>query len=234
MWIKICGNTNLEDVRWALDAGADAVGFVFAPSPRQVTEAQVGAIVASLPPETETYGVFVDSTPSEIAAAAEVCGLTGVQIHADHPHVQIELRERFAAMGRPLKILSVVRWGHTGSFAGFAEEVQERGRYSDAVLVDSFSLNVAGGSGESFDWEAARKSFSRARPLQRLVLAGGLRPETVSEAISILRPWGVDVASGVEARPGKKDRARLAAFVRAAREARPLRLKEAGEEEVAR
>jgi phosphoribosylanthranilate isomerase len=219
MWIKICANTSFEDAQLAVDAGADAVGFVFAASPRQVTLAQVKEIAPRLPSSVEKYGVFVDSSFEEIVETVIACGLTGVQLHtASDPKLAQRLREHFAGMperGR-LSLLHVLHYG-----ADFDEQL---GRLAgeqaiDAVLIDSRTATAVGGTGISFDWQAAQSSFVRAAPQIRLIAAGGLRPENVAEAIATLRPWGVDVASGVEAAPGKKDPVKVRAFVEAARQA---------------
>lgn len=216
LWVKICGNTSIKDARLAADAGADAVGFVFAASPRRVTAEQVAAIVPQLPPEVEKIGVFVDTAFEEIAAAVEACGLTGVQLHSDAgAEIPAKLRAQF---GPGLRILRVVHFG--------ASEVEQASTISgdtniDAVLVDSRTATAVGGTGIAFDWdEAARTLFRDGQPM-RLVAAGGLKPETVAEAIATLRPWGVDVASGVERAPGYKDAAKVRAFVFNARAARP-------------
>jgi len=216
MWVKICANTSLEDAQLAASAGADAVGFVFAESVRRVTPAQVRAITPHLPEGIEKYGVFVDAGLDEIAAAITECGLTGVQIHtALDPALPQRLRERFPAdQGRAR--LKIVRALHYGS------DWQERLRDSaendaiDAVLVDSRTATLFGGTGRRFDWLEARANFLQS-PRMRLIVAGGLNPQNVAEAIETLRPWGVDVVTGVEALPGKKDPAKVRAFVENAR-----------------
>ncbi len=215
IWVKICGNTSIEDARLAVDAGADAVGFVFAPSPRRVTAQQVAAIAPKLP-EIEKIGVFVDALFDEIATTVATCGLTGVQLHSDAgADVPKRLRARF---GPKLRVLRVV---HFGASAAEQAAAISGDTNVDAVLVDSRTATAIGGTGITFDWhEAAQTIFGSANEL-RLVAAGGLRPENVAEAIATLRPWGVDVASGVEASPGKKDAAKVRAFVANARAARP-------------
>lgn len=214
LWVKICGNTSVDDALLAADAGADAAGFVFAPSPRRVTVEQVAAIVPQLPREIEKIGVFVDAAVNEIAGAVEACGLTGVQLHSDAgADAPAKLRAHF---GPALRILRVVHFGpgameQAAAIAGDAN--------IDAVLVDSRTAVALGGTGVAFDWnEAARTVFNGTRQT-RLVAAGGLTPETVAEAIATLRPWGVDVVSGVEAAPGKKDAEKVRAFVASARAA---------------
>jgi phosphoribosylanthranilate isomerase len=216
LWIKICGNTSVEDARFAAEAGADALGFVFSPSPRRVTAEQVAAIVPQLPNEVEKIGVFVDATFDEIARTVRACELTGVQLHSDAgPDMSAKIRARF---GRPLKILRVVHFG-----AGAAEHAASVACDTniDAVLVDSRTATAVGGTGVTFDWaEAAKTLFRNGDEWRlRLVAAGGLKPENVAEAIATLHPWGVDVVSGVEAEPGRKDQARVRAFIANARAA---------------
>jgi phosphoribosylanthranilate isomerase len=215
LWVKICANTSLEDAMLAADAGADAVGFVFAPSPRRVTEAQVAAIVPRLPESVEKIGVFVGATTDAIAAAVRACGLTGVQLHSDAgAGAPMKLRAEFGAR---LRILRVVHFGPDAAAlaAAYAADANV-----DAVLVDSRTAVAVGGTGFAFDWDEARRTVFRGGGAARLVAAGGLNPENVAEAIRTLQPWGVDVASGVEVAPGKKDPAKLRAFVMAARMAR--------------
>lgn len=213
LWVKICANTSLEDARFAAENGADAVGFVFAPSPRRVTVEQVAAIVPELPTALEKIGVFVDGAIEEIAEAVRGCGLTGVQLHSGFAaEAPSQLRAEF---GPGLRILRVVHYGPDAAAqaAAYAADCNV-----DAVLVDSRTANAVGGTGIAFDWEEARRTvFGGGRT--KLIAAGGLNPENVGEAIGLLRPWGVDVASGVEAAPGRKDAAKVRDFIRRARQA---------------
>ena len=213
MWIKICGNTTLEDARFAAECGAQALGFVFAPSPRRVEARLVRSITEQLPPQIEKYGVFVDAGFDEIVSTVSLSGLTGVQLHrTSDPLLPSRLREHFADYVGILPVLH---------FAGpdFEQQMKESSRSEDAVLVDSSTPRAIGGTGTSFDWHTARSTFLRVAPNLRVVAAGGLSPENVKQAIQILRPWGVDVVSGVESAPGKKDPARVLAFIRSAQEA---------------
>jgi phosphoribosylanthranilate isomerase len=216
IWIKICANTSLEDALLAADAGADAAGFVFAPSPRRVTAAQVAAIVPHLPAAVEKIGVFVDATLEEIASTVEACGLTGVQLHFDAAsELPAQLHER---LGPELRILGVVHFGagtDDQQAARMAEHIRDP--HVDAVLVDSRTETAVGGTGVTFDWTGARKTIFRDGNACRLVAAGGLNPANVAEAIATLHPWGVDVVSGVEAAPGRKDKAKVREFVTRAR-----------------
>ena len=214
MWIKICGNTSLEDARFAAESGAHAVGFVFAPSPRQVEAKLVRQITEKLPPQVEKYGVFVDAGFDQIVATVAAAGLTGVQIHrTSDALLPFRLRQHCARLG----ILGVLNYKEQ-EFAGQLTELS-RDDSLDGVLVDSSSQRAVGGTGTSFNWLGARSSFLQAAPHLRLIAAGGLAPENVKQAIEVLRPWGVDVVSGVESAPGKKDPARVLAFIRSAQQA---------------
>lgn len=210
MWIKICANTSLEDALLAAEAGANAVGFVFAESVRRVTPAQVRAITPHLPADIEKIGVFVDTDFQDLAAAIEDCGLTGVQLHSGcEPGAAARLRERFS---QSLRILKVVHYEQGLDAELLATQADPA---IDAVLVDSRTATLLGGTGTRFDWNAARSSLAGS-PL-RLIVAGGLNPDNIGEAITVLHPWGVDVASGVESAPGKKDPAKIRAFIENAR-----------------
>lgn len=213
LWVKICANTSLEDARLAVESGADAVGFVFAPSPRRVTVEQVAAIVPRLPDSLEKIGVFVDWSAEAIAEAVRAGGLTGVQLHSDAgTDAAMNLRAEF---GATLRILRVMHFGPEAASQAAAYAADPN---TDGVLVDSRTATAVGGTGIAFDWQQARRTvFSGGRA--KLVAAGGLNPDNVAEAIRTLRPWGVDVASGVEASPGRKDAIKVAAFVANARNA---------------
>jgi phosphoribosylanthranilate isomerase len=218
MWIKICGNTNLEDARFAAECGADAVGFVFAPSPRQVEAKLVRGITEKLPRQVAKYGVFVDAGFDEIVSTVADSGLTGVQLHrSPDTLLPFRLRQHFAQSPVRVGILRVLH--HKDQ--GFEQHLTElSGDDSlDGVLVDSSSERAVGGTGTSFNWQGARNRFLQAAPHLRLIAAGGLGPENVKQAIHVLRPWGVDVVSGVESTPGRKDPERVLAFIRTAQQA---------------
>jgi phosphoribosylanthranilate isomerase len=217
LWIKICANTTLRDAQLAAEAGADAVGFVFASSPRRVTAAQVAAITPHLPAELETIGVFVDATLEEICATVRACGLTGVQLHSQAgPDLTAQLRESF---GMELRILRVV---HFGPDAAQHAEAITADKNVDAILVDSRTATAVGGTGVAFDWASAREMLFESTEA-RLVAAGGLTPDNVAEAIATLGPWGVDVASGVEMAPGRKDPRKVRDFIDNARSSQKAR-----------
>ena len=216
LWIKICGNTSLEDALLAAEGGADAVGFVFAPSPRRVTVEPVAAIVPHLPTTVEKIGVFVDAEFDEIVATVQICGLTGVQLHFEaEPELPARLRKQ---LGPKLRILQVVHFD-MDTADSIANRIAEYARNPNgyAVLVDSCTAAVLGGTGVRFDWAEARETLFQNAEARKLIVAGGLNPENVAEAIATLRPWGVDVVTGVETAQGRKDPAKVREFVANAR-----------------
>jgi len=221
MWVKICGNTNLEDAVLAVELGADAVGFVFAASPRQVTPAQVAAITSHLPEGVERVGVFDTHNPDLIANAAQAAGLTDVQLHGGFDEELLEHMSEVLAPG--VRIIQTLHWplGDPSSALRVADELSRLDELgiTERVLIDSKVGAATGGTGVAFDWEAARGVFASAPKGARLILAGGLRPDNVEQAIVQLEPWGVDVSSGVEAAPGRKDPERLRRFIENARAA---------------
>ncbi|WP_348263780.1 phosphoribosylanthranilate isomerase [Telmatobacter sp. DSM 110680] len=215
LWIKICGNTSVEDALLSAEAGADAVGFVFAQSPRRVTAETVASIAGRLPKSVEKIGIFVDATFEQIATTVRESGLTGVQLHIDStPDMAKRLREEF---GPALRILRVL---HYADGIGEVAVHISRDTNIDALLLDSRTAEAVGGTGLTFDWKSAGKSLSRNPEVShRLVVAGGLKPANVADAISTLRPWGVDVVSGVEVSPGRKDAGKVRDFIAIARSA---------------
>ena len=199
--VKICGITNVRDARLAARLGADALGFNFYPrSARYVRPERAKAIIAALPPFVTTVGVFVDEEPERVMEIAAMCGLDAVQLHGDEPP-----RAVHAIRGiRRIKALRI-----RGD-----RDVELCRRYRvEAYLLDALVPGEFGGTGETFNWELAREA-SQFGPV---ILAGGLTPENVAEAILTARPYAVDVASGVEAEPGKKDRDLMARFILAAK-----------------
>ncbi|MGC1869331.1 MAG: phosphoribosylanthranilate isomerase [Acidobacteriaceae bacterium] len=224
MWIKICGITSLEDAKAAVDAEADAVGFVFAASPRRVTPEVVREITRTLPFNLEKIGIFVDSSMDEIVATFETAGLTGVQLHGEYsPDHLSELRLRMKQKFLPVRVVYVVPYERDS--AGFARRLQSLAAMPDsddgpsAVLVDTRVGDKVGGTGIPFDWGAARAAFRQHAANLRLIAAGGLQPENVRQAIHTMQPWGVDVSSGVESVPGRKDHQRVKQFIRVSRAA---------------
>jgi phosphoribosylanthranilate isomerase len=218
MWIKICANTNLEDALLATELGADALGFVFAPSTRRVTAEQVAAITPHLPESIEKIGVFHSMNFEEIATSIRTAGLTGAQLHGGFsPDLIQSLADQFPG----LRIIQTTHWNVTpGAQAATSPEEAlislRENTQINAVLVDSRTATASGGTGIAFDWEAARQSLAALAP-KPLIVAGGLHPGNVQQAIAVLWPWGVDVASGVESHPGRKDPEKLAAFLTNAR-----------------
>jgi phosphoribosylanthranilate isomerase len=200
--IKVCGITSVDDALWAAEAGADALGLIFvAGTPRYVTPARAAAIVAAMPPFVCPVGVFWDHPTAHVQAVATECGLGAVQLHGAEPP------EAVAALALP--VLKTVK-------VQGREDLAALDRYKPAAfLLDSPARWSDGQARAPISWTLAREAAARGR----VMLSAGLRPETVSEAIRVARPWGVDVNSGVEAVPGRKDPAKVRRFVRAAREA---------------
>ncbi|MBT0663198.1 phosphoribosylanthranilate isomerase [Geobacter pelophilus] len=196
--VKICGITNHEDALAAIDAGADSLGFVFhEKSPRNVSPQRAAAIIAKLPPFVQTVGLFVDADVERVNWVADFCGLDLVQLHGDEdPDYCPEIRRR---------IIKAFRVKDAATLKTLA-------RYQVAgYLLDAWSPSAHGGTGTSFDWSLARE-LAGNRPI---ILAGGLTPENVRDALDIVRPYAVDVSSGVEAAPGRKDPDKIRAFIRA-------------------
>ncbi|HEX2500953.1 MAG TPA: phosphoribosylanthranilate isomerase [Methylomirabilota bacterium] len=209
--VKICGIMSLDDALCAAEAGADALGLIFVEgTPRYVTPAAASAIVAGLPPFVCPVGVFWDPSPAHVAAVVAECGLGAVQLHGAEPP------ELVAAMPRPvLKTIKVRE----------AADLAQLDSYKPAAfLLDSPARWSEGEARAPIPWTLARQATARGR----VILSAGLTPETVGEAVCTARPWGVDVNSGVEAAPGRKDPARVERFIRAARDA-AARLEDRGE-----
>jgi phosphoribosylanthranilate isomerase len=213
-WVKICGITNLEDARTAVEAGADALGFVFYPKSRRYLEpAAAQRIVEELPREIEKIGVFVNETPQSVVSRAQQLGLTGLQLHLDLSQIQLEPR-RLASLN------GVKQYVALGIDSLLRSQVPvQLGSGLDGIFLDSGTPLDPGGTGKVFDWEQSRSLVERMKSMAKVVIAGGLTPANVRQAMGILEPWGVDVASGVEARPGKKDPEKVRAFITAVRDA---------------
>lgn len=280
-WVKICGTTNVEDALASVEAGADALGFIFATSPRQITPEQARQIVDALPASVEKVGVFVNESVERIREITETVGLTALQLHGDEdaafarkllaqvhsacrPRVLKAMRhEMFAAIAGP----EAVGWDpvSAGLFEVGEEEAfrteQEQSEFEEivagvpelaesdpeklhellqpliqklkqrrgalhglkpgpisAILIDSGG-EQRGGTGKAFDWTAASMFVRFVNSITDVIIAGGLTPDNVGQAIRLFRPYGVDVVSGVERQKGKKDPAKLRAFVQAVRAA---------------
>jgi phosphoribosylanthranilate isomerase len=220
MWVKICGNTGLEDAQLAVELGADALGFVFAESKRHVTAAQVAAITPHLPPHVERVGVFSSCDAEEIAGIVREAALNAVQMHGG---LDVELAARLRdLLGDGVGLIQGLHWavGSDGAAKLDAQlQAVATAGSTDRVLLDSRVGQESGGTGVAFDWKAARSVLENSADDLRVIVAGGLRPENVAEAIKELKPWGVDVVTGVEGSPGRKDPQKLAAFLRIAKSA---------------
>jgi phosphoribosylanthranilate isomerase len=199
--IKICGITNSEDARAAVEAGADALGFMFYErSPRCVTLALAAEIIRELPPFVAKVGVFVDATAEKVHRAIEECRIDTAQFHGE------ESPEFCGQFG--VKVIKAFR-------VRDRESLQALPSYrTDAWLLDSFVPGQPGGTGARFNWDLAVEAKGLGKPV---ILAGGLTPANVAEAVRRVAPFGVDVSSGVESVPGKKDRQKIEAFITAAR-----------------
>ena len=198
--IKICGNTNPGDVELAAELGVDLLGFIFTSSKRRVSLDDARALIRSVPPSVEKVGVFIDEPASEIERAVKACGLTGIQVYRP-------LTDDDRNLG--VKLFPAVRV-RAGDRLGDLE-FQD----GDHPLLDTWAADTVGGTGRNWLW-------ADAAPLARrypIAVSGGLNPGNVGDAIGELKPWGVDVCSGVESEPGRKDPVRLRAFVSAVREA---------------
>jgi phosphoribosylanthranilate isomerase len=204
--VKICGTTNLDDAERAATLGAWAVGLIFhAPSPRRCSQEEAARIAAALRRRAEVCGVFVNQPLDRVADIADGVGLTMVQLHGDEgPAYCAEVARRTG-----LRVIKArqVRSG--------ADLVALQAFHTDFHLLDAHAPGLRGGTGETFDWSLAARRRSHAP----VIVSGGLRPENVGEAIGVARPFAVDVASGVEAEPGRKDPERLEAFFAAVHKA---------------
>lgn len=197
--VKICGITNQEDALAAITLGADALGFVFyARSPRRVTPEQALAIVSRLPPFVAKVGVFVDEKLERVKEIMSLCSLDSAQLHGS------ESPDYCQALGhRAIKAFRVKDESILEQLSAYKVA---------AILLDSYKRDMFGGTGRALNWDIA----ARAARLNYVILSGGLTPQNVAQAIKIVNPYAVDVSSGVEASPGKKDHAKLKAFLQAA------------------
>jgi len=194
--VKICGITNLDDALLALDAGADALGFVFhCASPRHIFPEQAARIISQLPPFIQTVGLFVNESPATINETADLCGIDIVQLHGEEPP------ECCAAITR--RIIKAVRVKDITSLAIM------RDYPATTFLLDAWSPTAHGGTGQTFNWDIATLAAQHSR----IILAGGLTPENVADAVRQVRPYGVDVSSGVEISRGKKDTRKVIDFI---------------------
>jgi phosphoribosylanthranilate isomerase len=237
-WVKICGITNLEDALTAVNAGADAVGFVFyEKSPRNVSPETVREIIRQLPAHIEKIGVFVGNNPKNLPEFVDGLGLTGSQLHFRPGFGPADETKAYGLGCFSRGFKSYVSWpadwfteseDSATHFIDSARKAAEMMRYDpggeqlldcfQTIFLDSGNFQQPGGTGTVFDWEKAAPVVDRLKQAVRVVVAGGLNPVNVSDAIHILKPWGVDVSSGVEAKPGKKDPQKVRAFMEAVRQ----------------
>jgi len=200
--IKICGITNEEDALAAARFGADALGFIFAPSPRRIAPEKARQIIKALPPLVQTVGVFVDEDLGEVSSVAEMCGLDILQFHGSE---SADYCDSF-----DLRVIKAVRLRNP-------QDIKSLAKYDgvvQALLLDTYLPDKVGGTGMTFNWEWALE----AGKYGRIILAGGLSPENVATAISIVKPYGVDASSSLERSPGVKDHEKMAQFIESVRQ----------------
>ena len=196
--IKICGIMNKEDAIAAAHFGADALGFVFATSPRKVSAESAREIIKTLPPFVKTVGVFVDEDPERVSSIAARCGLDILQFHGSESVGYCNSFNR-----RVIKAVRMQSRDELKNLSNYVDVV-------DGLLLDTYVPNKLGGTGITFDWELAVE----ARKYGRIILAGGLNPENVAAAIRMVKPYAVDASSGLERSPGVKDHEKMAQFIR--------------------
>ena len=200
---KVCGITNPQDARTAAEVGADAIGLVFAPSPRQVSVEKAREVADAPPPDVLKVGVFVNAAPKEVLRVAREVGLDYAQLHGDEGP---EIVRAVQAGGVP--VIKALRVRGAASLEGLE-------RYgADLYLLDAYSEKARGGTGERFDWTVAKTLIGRGN----IVVSGGLGPENVGEAVRVFEPYGVDASSSLEDEPGKKNDERVRRFIGAAKD----------------
>jgi len=199
--VKICGITNPDDARAAVDFGADALGFVFfAGSPRCVSPEVAAAIIGKLPPFTATIGVFVNEEPKQVEKTITATGIDVVQFHGEEPPEMCAISRRLIKAIRIKSLESLDPLEHYKNIVS-------------AFLLDTFTPDLFGGTGRIFNWDVA----TYAKQFGNIILAGGLTPENVADAVRHVRPYAVDVSSGVESEKGKKDHKKMKAFIEKAK-----------------
>jgi len=215
-WVKICGMTSLESACNAVEAGADAVGFVFwDKSPRNISPQKAREIAEQLPSHVEKIGVFVEHSIDDVQRTAEAAALTAVQLHADHYAKRTAEMIALKSSRPDLKLIVALS----------AKKIRDVFVTSDfknslyALMIDSCTKASPGGTGNTFDWSKAHDLVVATATWPPIVIAGGLTPENVGEALKRFKPFGVDVSSGVERAPGKKDPDKVRAFMQAVRAA---------------
>ncbi len=196
--VKVCGITNLDDARAAVEYGADILGFIFAKSPRHITQAQAGKIIAKLPPFTLKVGVFVNENPRAALKLASTVGLSAAQLHGEE-------RPESLSYFHPLPVIKAFRLKDKSDLSFLPDYIN-----ASAFLLDTFVAGKRGGTGKTFDWRLAVSAKQIGNPI---ILSGGLTPANVAEAIRKVNPYCVDVNSGVELKPGRKDLKKLKRFI---------------------
>jgi len=196
--VKVCGITNYQDAELAVALGVDALGFIFAPSPRQITPQKAREIIGAIPPFVNTVGVFVNERPDAVRRIIRLCGLDLIQFHGDESP---ELCEEF--MPHTIKAFRIRDRSMLPSIRPYQGKIR-------AVLFDTYVEERPGGTGKTFDWDVAVTGKALGIPL---ILSGGLTPLNIGSAISTVRPFAVDVNSGIEERPGKKDHLLMKEFM---------------------
>ncbi len=201
-FVKVCGITNTPDAHAAAEAGADAIGLIFAPSPRQVSVDEARRISATLPESVLKVGVFVNAAPEEVLRVAREVGLDYAQLHGDEgPEVVAAVRDGGVPVIKALRVRD-------------ADSLEDLARYgADLYLLDAYSEKARGGTGERFDWRLAKTLIGR----DNIVVSGGLNPENVAEAIRAFKPFGVDASSSLEDSPGEKNDERVRRYINAAK-----------------
>ena len=202
VWIKICGITNEEDGLAAGHFGADALGFIFAPSPRRISPEKAQEVIKALPPLVQTVGVFVNEDLATVSSLAKMCGLDVLQFHGNEPADYCD------SFDHP--VIKAVRLKNRQNL----ESLTKYDGVVHALLLDTYVPDKLGGTGVTFNWEWA----AEARNYGRIILAGGLNPANVTAAISIAKPYGVDASSSLEHCPGIKDHAKMAQFIERVRQ----------------
>ncbi|UCE04817.1 MAG: phosphoribosylanthranilate isomerase [bacterium] len=205
MLVKICGITNIEDALLALKSGAGALGFIFSPSKRQISPQKAADITAQLPNNVPKVGVFVDDHMENILHIAEIVRLTCIQLHGSENHTMCD------ELGKSFKVIKTVRIDPRGKIISKID-------YSTwKILLDTYLPGVEGGSGMRFNWDILNELN-----LENIIVAGGIRPENIGELISEFKPFGIDLCSGVEAYPGKKDPHKLRCLFKQIKQYKPI------------
>jgi len=201
--IKICGVTNLDDALLAADLGVDALGFIFASSPRKISLSKAKGIIKKIPPFISLVGVFVNERLKKVKEIAGECALDYIQLHGEEP-------PEFCQALYPYKVIKTIRVKDKESLEKISSYLKVK-----AVLLDTFVKGKPGGTGKIFNWNLAKEAQKSGKPI---ILSGGLSSENVRKAIELVNPYAVDVSSNIESSPGRKNREKLKAFIKAVRD----------------